>query len=403
MKKQHHNYQLSLITTTNHYQLITITDKYSTTRLCYKLLDDKYLDKNGKIKGEYKFKINNPKFKIQNSKLIGKPEDKFETMFFLPPGEGRKGEGGLRTKGYFKFSYKKGIWDKGYGIKDKKEWWIVDEDDNPVEKVNLPLTSYPLSLNYLPLITIITVVYNGEEYLEETIQSVINQTYPNVEYIIIDGGSTDRTLDIIKKYEDYIDYWVSEKDDGIYDAMNKGLKVAKGDYIAILNADDYYKKNAVQSNIECILKSTKDYAIANVEYTDGNIIKPIIPLEKKIYQEMPYPHVSALIPLKIYKDVGFFDTNFKIAGDHDMAVRIILKGYQYCYNNKIIATLEKGGISDSLTSNFEFCKVAMKNGKNLLLAYATLYKQILKIKIIKFLPKRIAYVLKKLKRSRFAN
>ncbi len=86
-------------------------------------------------------------------------------------------------------------------------------------------------IDSLPLITVITVVYNGEKYLEETIQSVINQTYPNVEYIIIDGGSTDETIDIIKKYEDKIDLWISEKDEGIYDAMNKGIYLATGQWV----------------------------------------------------------------------------------------------------------------------------------------------------------------------------
>ena len=81
-----------------------------------------------------------------------------------------------------------------------------------------------------PLVSIITVVRNGEKYLEEIIKSVINQTYNNVEYIIIDGGSTDGTLAIIKKYEDYIDYWASERDKGIYDAMNKGMDLAIGDF-----------------------------------------------------------------------------------------------------------------------------------------------------------------------------
>lgn len=132
------------------------------------------------------------------------PEDKFETLLFLPPGEGRQGEGGLRTKGYFKKSYK-----------DK------------------------------PLVSIITVVLNGEKYLEETILSVLNQTYDNVEYIIIDGGSTDGTLDIIKKYEHAIDYWVSERDRGIYDTMNKGITVASGEWIELLNAGDFYESGAI--------------------------------------------------------------------------------------------------------------------------------------------------------------
>ena len=96
-----------------------------------------------------------------------------------------------------------------------------------------------------PLVSIVTVVYNGENFLEETIKSVINQTYENIEYIIIDGGSTDGTVDIIKKYEDKINYWVSEKDAGIYDAMNKGIEAFKGDYINFLNAGDSYVNNEV--------------------------------------------------------------------------------------------------------------------------------------------------------------
>lgn len=140
----------------------------------------------------------------EKPKIINTPEDKFETVLFLPEGENRKGEGGLRTKGYFKKSF----------------------DDKP-------------------LISIITVVFNGEKYLEETIQSVINQTYSNVEYIIIDGGSTDGTLDIIKKHEDRVDYWVSEKDSGMYDGVTKGFLLISGSYIGYINAGDYYHKEAL--------------------------------------------------------------------------------------------------------------------------------------------------------------
>ena len=104
-----------------------------------------------------------------------------------------------------------------------------------------------ISLNNRPLISIITVVFNCEKYLEETIKSVINQTYDNIEYIIIDGGSSDGTLDIIKKYEDKITYWVSEKDGGIYDAMNKGIELSHGEWINFMNGGDiFFNKTVIE-------------------------------------------------------------------------------------------------------------------------------------------------------------
>jgi glycosyltransferase involved in cell wall biosynthesis len=98
-------------------------------------------------------------------------------------------------------------------------------------------------------ISIITVVFNGDIFLEKTIQSVLNQTYKNLEYIIIDGGSSDGTIDIIKKYEDKISHWVSEKDCGIYDAMNKGINIANGEFINFLNSGDYFYSNDVLESI----------------------------------------------------------------------------------------------------------------------------------------------------------
>ena len=295
----------------------------------------------------------------EKPEIINNPEDKFKSVLFLPENKNRKGEGGLRTQGYFK---------RSFGNK--------------------------------PLISVITVVYNNEAFLEETILSVINQTYDNIEYIIIDGGSTDGTLDIIKKYENKIDYWVSERDKGIYDAMNKGLRVATGYLIAFLNSDDFYKLDAIKTSLKTLMKENKDYVIANIKFTDGFIMKPFLPLKRKIYQEMPYPHVTAIIPLKIYKRVGLFYTNFKIAGDHDMAVRIILAGFENCHNNNIVAVLRKGGVSSGIYSNFESMKVAVKNGKNKFLAYITLSVQIVKKMVENFLPPKIVGFIMKLKKSR---
>ncbi|MEN3014692.1 MAG: glycosyltransferase family 2 protein [bacterium] len=218
--------------------------------LSYKLVEDQKLDEFGRIKPEFKFSLTYPEFRIKDSKFVGKPEDNFETKLFLPEGEGRKQEGGLRTKGYFKFSYK-----LKNGI-----WHICDLDGNPVKPApeciqsriltyldRLPNKEY---IDELPLISVITVVLNVERYLEETIQSVINQTYPNLEYIIVDGGSVDGTLDILKKYENYIDYWISEKDRGIYDAMNKGIMLSLGKGRIFLNAGDYFVGNIFNPPIQ---------------------------------------------------------------------------------------------------------------------------------------------------------
>ncbi len=397
-------------------KISSLNKNYSTTILCYKLLNDNYFNKDGIIKNELKFKINIPKFKIQNSKLIKNPKDKFETFLYLPERKRRKGEGGLRTKGYFKFNYK-------LRIKNNmmEECWIVNNNDS-IEIIDFPneIGQY-LSISNLnninnpkskiqnskfinlPLVTIITVVYNGEKYLEETIKSVIKQTYPNVEYIIIDGGSTDRTLDIIKKYENYIDYWVSENDKGIYDAMNKGLITSLGSYIGILNSDDYYIDTAIEKSILEILKTESDYSIANAKFSNKGIIKPIIPLKKKIYQEMPYPHVTAFISKNVYKKVGLFNTKFKIAGDHDMAIRIILNDFKYCYLNEIIAVLKEGGISNGIKSNYEFLKISINHNKNKILAIKDFLVQILKFYIIKIFPNNLVKYIQKIKGSRFAD
>jgi len=226
--------------------------------------------------------------------LVNRLEDKFETLLFLPEGQNRKGECGLRTKGYFKKSY----------------------DDKP-------------------LISIITVVFNGEKYLEETIQSVINQTYDNVEYIIIDGGSNDGTVEIIKKYEDQIDYWVSEKDDGIYDAMNKGISVCLGDIVGIVNADDVIYKDTLLKVSEAINMRDTDYTYGSVHFVNeqGTILGEMFPLpyddiDNKKYTDIPFPHPSLLIKRKIYKEIGLFNTKFKLSADYDFSLRLLRENYK---------------------------------------------------------------------------
>jgi len=188
---------------------------------------------------------------------------KFQTLLTLPERSGRKGEGGLRTQSYYKFGYQyissKWCLNGGDSVncmeandschaKFEGEIcfpWPVNEKTTFSDK-NIKSQSECLipEASKLPLVSIITVVFNGERYLEQTIEAVLGQTYTNVEYIVVDGGSSDCTVDILRKYEGCIDYWVSEPDAGIYDAMNKGLSLASGQIVGIINADDYYDKDA---------------------------------------------------------------------------------------------------------------------------------------------------------------
>jgi glycosyltransferase involved in cell wall biosynthesis len=125
-------------------------------------------------------------------------------------------------------------------------------------------------------ISIITVVYNNKDTIKDAIESVLNQTYKNIEYIIIDGGSTDGTIDIIKSYRDKIDKFISEKDNGIYDAMNKGLKLASGDIVGILNSDDiYFNENVILNVVAKFEESKTDSIYGDLYYVDENDLQKI--------------------------------------------------------------------------------------------------------------------------------
>ena len=171
-------------------------------------------------------------------------------------------------------------------------------------------------MNSKSKVTIITVSYNAVNTIEETILSVINQTYPNIEYIIIDGGSTDGTVDIIKKYSNYISYWVSESDKGIYDAMNKGAFKATGKFIQFLNAGDWLYDNNVLTNIF----NNKNYENVDVIYGDMIIRR----LDGKFYasaqdlslfkNDFPLFHPSTFVSKSTFLKYKF-DISYRISAD----------------------------------------------------------------------------------------
>lgn len=196
-----------------------------------------------------------------------------------------------------------------------------------------------------PLISVVTVVYNGEKYLEQTIKSVLNQDYDNVEYIVIDGGSTDKTLDIIKKYDHAIDYWVSEPDSGIYNAMNKGISLCTGDYVAFLNADDWYVDGIVHSVFLALKDGDVDYVFGNVNILRGvNESRIFYPRLSEYKFKMPLPHPSLFIRKKFLTLLGF-NESYKAIADYDFILKIIRMDLSSRYMDRVFVNFRAGGVS----------------------------------------------------------
>ena len=181
-----------------------------------------------------------------------------------------------------------------------------------------------------PLVSIITPVYNGEKYISRTLESIKNQGYKNIEYIVIDGGSTDDTLNIINSYKESVDILITEPDDGMYDAINKGIKISKGDIIAYINSDDYYFDCAIQNVVDiynrvefdflysnCTFvneKNSENYRYSSINYSYSNI--------KKIGR-LPFSQQSTFWSRKLFNKVGLFNTSYKYCSDTDYFLRCI--------------------------------------------------------------------------------
>ena len=189
-----------------------------------------------------------------------------------------------------------------------------------------------INKNYIstPLVSVITVALNSEKTIENTIRSVINQTYSNIEYIIIDGASSDSTLAIIKKYQEKIDYFVSEPDDGLYHAINKGISLANGEFILVLNSDDWYEKDCITRLYNAYVVSCADFVSALARRVDNNgkevDILPSMPYDDSIRFGMSLRHELMFVPAKIYNALGYYNIDFKIISDFEFAIRLYNQG-----------------------------------------------------------------------------
>lgn len=182
------------------------------------------------------------------------------------------------------------------------------------------------------MLSIITVCYNSAKTIEQTIQSVINQNYDNIEYIIIDGGSTDGTLDIIKKYEDKISYWVSESDEGLYDAMNKGIKVATGNIVGIINSDDWYNQGVLEKVAETFRDEHAEVVygdVINISNTGACLHKSNKHIVKDdLFVRIIYDHPTIFVRKSVYEKYGGFDCRYRISADYHLLLKF--------YSNNVI-------------------------------------------------------------------
>jgi glycosyltransferase involved in cell wall biosynthesis len=248
-----------------------------------------------------------------------------------------------------------------------------------------------------PLVSIITVVRNGEKYLEDTIKSVINQTYENLEYIIIDGGSTDGTLDILRKYDDYIYYWISEPDEGIYYAMNKGIDIASGEWINFMNAGDRFYDTGIISKV--FSEYPKDaevfYGDSEIRYESYDDFSRIQKAGdvKDLWKGMLYSHQSLFSKTLLMKEYKF-NTNNKVAADFEFAYQMFKKNCKFFNTGIIISSVDAGGLSD--TNRFDSIKdhwnVVKKFSSNFLIDlyyFFWLFDTIIRVFVKKILPEKL--------------
>ncbi len=238
------------------------------------------------------------------------------------------------------------------------------------------------------VISIITVVLNDVNNIEKTIKSVISQNYSNVEYIIIDGGSDDGTLKVIERFNRYISHWVSEPDEGIFHAMNKGIQRAKGDYVCFLNSGDFYKNDFLKTTFLDKYSIEIDCYHSNMHLIKADemvgIAKPIKNLNMvRYHMANPFLHPTLIVKKLLFETVGNFDLTYKLASDHDWVYRLIKSGANISYIDAACVCFLLDGASSSNRALIESKNILKKNGLGYFKSYVIYF-------LIRFIVKKYA-------------
>ena len=217
-------------------------------------------------------------------------------------------------------------------------------------------------------VSVVTVVRNGAATLERAIRSVMAQDYPAVEHIVIDGASTDGTLDVIRKFDKHIAVWLSEKDKGISDAFNKGIALAHGEIVGLLNSDDWYESGAVTAVVSALQTSGADIAYGNLQYWERGRKTFLVESEAALLDRgMTLGHPAVFVRRSCFERFGLFQLDFRQAMDYEWLLRAKVEGARFVHVNRCLANMQSGGLGDK-----NWCRSQMEVGRarSLHLSYA---------------------------------
>jgi glycosyltransferase involved in cell wall biosynthesis len=259
-----------------------------------------------------------------------------------------------------------------------------------------------------PLISVITVVLNGARHIRECVESVLTQEYGNVEHVIIDGGSTDGTLDILREYDDRIAYWESSPDAGIYDAMNRGLALARGSIIGIAGSDDALYPAALAAVAAAFTSTPElDYTYGEVDLVrdSGEVFGRSFPIEqakfeKRPYLDMPFSHLTLFVRSGVFDRIGRFDLRFPIRADYDFVLRMLAEGHKGARIETVMGRYRVGGWSDSPRTSFETRRLTRMHGAPRLHTEWRFVSSLVKVWAVSVLPHGLVRQLMRLRPSR---
>jgi glycosyltransferase involved in cell wall biosynthesis len=202
--------------------------------------------------------------------------------------------------------------------------------------------------NRTPLVSVITVVLNGAKTLEHCVESVVEQDYPNIEHLVVDGGSSDNTVDILKRIDTHVDRWISEPDRGISDAYNKGIALSHGEIIGLLNCDDWYSPNAIWKVVQAFADGHTDVAYGFMQYwKDSQTPSFLVECDhRKLISGMTIGHPTVFASRSLYERVGLFRLDFRLAMDYEWLLRSVSAGATFTRIPEVIANMTEGGVGD---------------------------------------------------------